>query len=215
MQVRPLPSTPPRRSSVERAPPSEGGSRTFESCRRDARKGSGRMRGPLAKRVRAIACVGSSPTPSSWWKRPGWMRSLSRKQVGVARPLGVRVAPLPLHAAVVQRSRRRALNPEAGVQFPVAVRQSMPGGPAARTSGCYPEDESSTPSLAAAARWPSIQAHGCRPWHGGESPSRASIAKRTWPSFNGTGPRRAMPGMRVRFPPATPRGVESTTAPPL
>ncbi len=29
------------------------------------------------------------------WKRSGWIRSLSRKQVGVARPLGVRVAPLP------------------------------------------------------------------------------------------------------------------------
>ena len=28
-------------------------------------------------------------------KRSGWIRSLSRKQVGVARPLGVRVAPLP------------------------------------------------------------------------------------------------------------------------
>ena len=35
--------------------------------------------------------------------------------------MGVRVAPLPLHAAIVQRTRRRALNPEAGVQLPVAV----------------------------------------------------------------------------------------------
>ena len=35
MQVRILPSTPTRRSSAERAPLSEGGDRTFESCRRD------------------------------------------------------------------------------------------------------------------------------------------------------------------------------------
>jgi hypothetical protein len=34
MQVRILPSTPTRRSSVVRAPPSDGGGRTFESCRR-------------------------------------------------------------------------------------------------------------------------------------------------------------------------------------
>lgn len=44
----------------------------------------------------------------------------------------------------------------------------------ARTSGCYPEDGSSTLSLAAIARWPRIQARGCRPRHGGEIPSRAS-----------------------------------------
>jgi hypothetical protein len=36
-------------------------------------------------------------------KRSGWIRSLSRKQVGVARPLGVRVAPLP-HSPRTRRS---------------------------------------------------------------------------------------------------------------
>ena len=106
-------------------------------------------------------------------------------------------------AAIVKRTRRRALNPEAGVRLPVAVRnpdKQMPGGPVARTSGCYPEDGSSTLSLAAIARWPRIQARGCRPRHGGESPSRAS---NTWSSSNGQGSRRAMPAMRVRLPPTT------------
>ena len=37
-----------------------------------------------------------SPLPLLPRKRPGWMRSLSRKQVRVSRHLGVRVAPLPL-----------------------------------------------------------------------------------------------------------------------
>ncbi len=37
------------------------------------------------------------------------------------RGMGVRLALLPLYAAMVQRSRHRALNPESGVRLPVAV----------------------------------------------------------------------------------------------
>jgi hypothetical protein len=62
-----------------RAPPSEGGGRTFESCRRG----------------HALVVQGASARP----------------RYGRGR----------LHAAVVQRTRRRALNPEAGVRLPVAV----------------------------------------------------------------------------------------------
>lgn len=84
-------------------------------------KGTGQMRSPLAKRVRVPSPCGCESRPFRPGKRSGQMRGLSRKQVGVARPLWVRVPPLPPHAAVVQRTRRRALNPEAGVRLPVAV----------------------------------------------------------------------------------------------
>ena len=84
-------------------------------------KGTGQMRSPLATRVRVASPCGCESRPFRSWKRSGQMRGLSRKQVGVARPLWVRVPPLPPHAAVVQRTRRRALNPEAGVRLPVAV----------------------------------------------------------------------------------------------
>ena len=127
-----------------RAPPSEGGGRTFESCRRgrlaghagrDAacgvdqwrrrgrqedqalvaqevervpgtdevvvripprapRKGSGQMRSPFARGYGSTALVGASPHP---------------------------FRPRSALAAMVERSRHRALNPEAGVRFPVAV----------------------------------------------------------------------------------------------
>ena len=109
-----------------RAPPSEGGGRTFESCRRGVMsmtgpcssasrarprygrgrwvrlpprapswKGTGQMRSPFATRVRVSSPCGCESRPFRSGKRSGQMRSLSRKQVGVARPLWVRVPPLP------------------------------------------------------------------------------------------------------------------------
>jgi hypothetical protein len=91
---------------VERAPPSEGGRRTFESCRRGRANpalGAAHGRDPAGSGARLLTGYGVtpvrvrvSPLPPLPRKRPGWMRSLSRKQVRVSRPLGVRVAPLPL-----------------------------------------------------------------------------------------------------------------------
>ncbi len=190
MQVRLLPSTPLVVAQRSRAPPSEGGGRTFESCRR----------GQL-----------------EIWKRPGWMRSLSRKQVGVA-PLGVRVAPLPprFPAAMVERSRRRALNPEAGVRFPVAVLSCNNNHRTQETCQVVerqdvrllPGRRGFEPLPGSTARWPRIEARGCKPRHGGESPSRASIAHRNEHStvvvVQRRGSRCATPVMRVRIPPTTP-----------
>jgi hypothetical protein len=59
------------------------------------RKGSGQMRSPLAKRVRVNSPCGCESRPVHSRKRSGQIRGLSRKQVGVARPLWVRVPPLP------------------------------------------------------------------------------------------------------------------------
>jgi hypothetical protein len=192
MQVRILPSTPPRRSSVVRAPPSEGGGRTFESCRR----------GP---------CTSSR-------KRPGRMRSLSRTQVGVA-PLGVRVAPLPPppHAAMVQRSRHRALNSEIGVRFPVAVLSCSSNNVAISVPG------SRTARRPAVTRKVGVRAPPWQPPPGGRGSRRTAADRVTGvkvppgrPSHTRThnlatqvvvvqrrGSRHATPGMRVRIPPAT------------
>ena len=66
--------------------------------------------------------------------------------------MGVRVAPLPPLAAMVERSRHRALNPEAGVRIPVAVPNAIEvhaRWSSGKTSGCYPESGGSSPSLAA------------------------------------------------------------------
>ena len=117
------------------------------------------------------------------------MRSLSRKQVGVRAALGrsSRPASATFHAAMVQRSRHRALNPEIGVRFPAAVRscssnhphnyESVPGSRAARHPAVTRKAGVRAPPWQHIARWPRIEAHGCKPCHGGESPSRASIAR--------------------------------------
>jgi hypothetical protein len=118
-----VPSVAPRRRGrMDEVPVYETGGCRFESCRRRHLVVAQRRerRPPKAEIARSNRADEAVHTP---WKRPGWMRSLSRTQVGVA-PLGVRVAPLPLnahHAAMVQRSRHRALNSEIGVRFPVAV----------------------------------------------------------------------------------------------
>ena len=84
---------PPRRSSVERAPPSEGERRTFDSCRRGRANpalGAAHGRDPAGSGARLLTGYGVtpvrvrvSPLPPLPRKRPGWMRSLSRKQVRV------------------------------------------------------------------------------------------------------------------------------------
>ena len=188
MQVRPLPSTPSRRSSGERAPPSEGGRRTFESCRRGRANpalGATHGRDPAGSGARLLTGYGVtpvrvrvSPLPPLPRKRPGWMRSLSRKQVRVSRPLGVRVAPLPLSPRSSSGHDAGFSSRKPGFDSPSRYATPLPGGPAARMSGCYPEDESSIPSLAAHIHVVVVQRRG---------------------------PRHATPAMGVRFPPTTPR----------
>ena len=101
------------------------------------------------------------------------MRSLSRKQVGACGPWAFESPRFRSH-----RDRQVVMTPGSHPgsrgSTPRRGTQSMPGGPVARTSGCYPEDERSTRSLAATARWPSIKVRGCKPRHAGESPARAS-----------------------------------------
>jgi hypothetical protein len=115
VQVRPLPST---RQTVHlavaqwiRAPPSEGGRRTFESCRRDQvrdRRSCPRSSARSSTSLVRTRLWARHP-PRAPRKRPGWMRTLSRKQVRVVRPVGVRVAPLPpLAAPNSPRQTRRA-----------------------------------------------------------------------------------------------------------
>ena len=58
-------------------------------------KGTGQMRSPPATRVRVASPCGCESRPFRSRKRSGQIRGLSRKQVGVARPLWVRVPPLP------------------------------------------------------------------------------------------------------------------------
>ena len=53
------------------------------------------------------------------------MRSLSRKQVRVGGPWAFESPRFRSLAAIVKWSRRRALNPEAGVRLPVAVRNDI------------------------------------------------------------------------------------------
>ena len=168
-----------RCSSGERAPPSEGGGRTFESCWRGkgiVGKGSGWMRGPVANRVRVDARAGSSPAPSATQEATRLDEEpVSKTGTGLT-ALGRSSRPASAHSprsssgydagfssqkpgfesrASDHAPLEERLGPEArpacfrGERSRYARTQSMPGGPAARTSGCYPEDEGSTPSLAA------------------------------------------------------------------
>jgi hypothetical protein len=138
-----------------RAPPSEGGGRAFESCRR-------------GQHAHALVAQEESTSPvrtRSWVRLPpraprkgtGQMRNPSATRARVVNPLWVRVPPLPPHAAKVERSRHRALKPEVGVRFPVAVpthetrvhTHTNARWSSGKTSGCYPEGGGSSPSLAA------------------------------------------------------------------
>jgi hypothetical protein len=83
----------------------------------------------------------------------------------------------PAHAAMVERSRRRALNPEAGVRLPVAV--LMPGSRAERRP--------------AVTRKAAVRS---RPWQLMSENAQVVVVQRR-------GSRCAIPRMRVRVPPAT------------
>ena len=104
-----------------RAPPSEGGGRTFESCRRGACQRSG----PCSSASQSASPVRTSRGCDSHRGLPRGRepaRSGACPEKGRGREAHVGASPpLPPHAAVVQRTRRRALNPEAGVRLPVAV----------------------------------------------------------------------------------------------
>ena len=83
-----------------RAPPSEGGGRTFESCRRGVMSGQALV----AQRVERVPgtdeVVGATPTEGSTWKGTGQMRSPFATRVRVDEPVWVRVPPLPLGEAI-------------------------------------------------------------------------------------------------------------------
>ena len=152
-------------------------------------KGTGQMRSPFAMRVRVASPCGCESRPFRSGKRSGQMRGLSRKQVGVVRPLGVRVPPLPPHAAIVERTRRRALNPEAGVRLPVAVLDARSSnrkdvGLLLRLWGFESSSGSGSPGGAGGANAARVD-------------SRASVVQRR-------GCEHATLVMRVRLPPATP-----------
>ena len=80
---------------------------------------------------------------------------------------------------------------------------TMPGSRAGRRPVVTRKAGVRAPPWQRNARWPRIQARGCRPRDGGESPSRASIAT-MWSSSKRRGCRHATPAMRVRVPPTTP-----------
>ena len=190
---------------MDKAPVYETGECRFDPCRRrSSRRSSVDESTALRRRGSHVRIV---PARRKHGKRSGWMRSLSRKQVGVVRPLGVRVAPLPLTcqlAAMVQWSRRRALNPETGVRLPVAVELTpMPGSRTARRPAVTRKVRVRVLPWQRNARWPRIQARGCKPRDEGEIPSRASIAHHVV-VVQRRGSRCATPGMRVRLPPTTP-----------
>ena len=186
-----VPSVAPRRRGrMEKAPVYETGECRFDPCRRRSSRRSSvdestalRRRGSHVRVVPARQAlvaqreehvpgtdevVGATPTEGSTWKRSGQMRGLSRKQVGVRGPCGCESHRF-LHAAVVQRTRRRALNPEAGVRLPVAVLRCQIVQPE-RTSDCYSDCGGSSPPLA--AHRPVAEDRGTRlqPRHGGEIP---------------------------------------------
>ena len=131
--------------------------------------------------------------PLPLWKRSGWIRSLSRKQVGVARPLGVRVAPLP-HSPRTRRS-EAVLGERDGAAESTMPRWSrgQDTGPSTRrpgfdspsryshTSTQMPEETKRSRARRAgrrsgvdSARWSSGKTSGCYPEGGGSNPSLAA-----------------------------------------
>lgn len=91
--------------------------------------------------------------------------------------MGVRVAPLPQHMPrwsngddAGPSTRSRGSTPRRGTQ--------MPGSRAVRRPAVTRKAGVRAPPWQRIARWPRIKARGCRPRHGGESPSRASMSIR-------------------------------------
>ena len=167
------------------------------------------------------------------WKRSGWIRSLSRKQVGVARPVGVRVpasalprwsrgqdtGPSTRRPGFVPRrgthtchtnARRRSgavlgeRDGEAESTCQVVERQDVRLLPGRR--GFEPLPGSTT------LGGRGVQARGCKPRDGGANPSRASIATSTpVVVVQRRGCRYATSVMRVRVPPTTRNNDRSNT----
>ena len=185
MQVRPLPSTRTALAVAQwtRAPPSEGGRRTFESCRRgppQALEAQPDEHVPGTDEV-----VGATPTEGSTEepnrKRPGWIRSLSRKQVRVleapgrsSRPASATHSPRSSSGQDAGPSTRRP-GFDSPSRYAIADARWSSGTDVRLLPGRREFDPLAGSAL---ARWPRIQARGCRPRHGGESPSRASISIR-------------------------------------
>ena len=108
-------------------------------------KGSGQMRSPLATRVRVDGPCGCESHHFRSWKRPGWMRSLSRKQVG-APALGRSSRP-------ASATPRWSNGDDAGPStrrpgFDSPSRYSMPDRPTGRTAVCSTAHGGSSPPLA-------------------------------------------------------------------
>ena len=210
---------PCRRGRMDQAPVYETGSRRFESCRRrQLVVAQWRERRP-PKAGTHVRIVPTRPPSRDLEATRLDEEPVPNTGRGCTLGRSSRPASATFHAAMVQRSRHRALNPEIGVRFPAAVRscssnhphnyESVPGSRAARHPAVTRKAGVRAPPWQHIARWPRIEAHGCKPCHGGESPSRASIA----PPHHRThhvvvvqrrGSRPATPGMRVRIPPATP-----------
>src|SRR3954452_826236 len=164
MQVRLLPSTPPRRSSAEQSaalrrrrshvrivPARPALADTPEETPLAA---SANGRGAASTEGQALVAQEAERVPGTdevvgATPPEGPTEGIRPDEEPVCyagtgrQPVWVRVPPLPQHAAMVERSRHRALNPEAGVRFPVAVRtQRMKTNArwsSGKTSGCYPE----------------------------------------------------------------------------
>ena len=209
---------------MEKAPVYETGECRFDPCRRRSARRSSvaarravRASGPCSSASQSTSPVRTRswvrvPPRAPSWKRSGQMRGLSRKQVGVARPLWVRVPPLPLPrtAAVVQRTRRRALNPEAGVRLPVAVLDARSSnrkdvGLLLRLWGF----ESSSGSASPGGRG---SRHAAATASRGESPSRASMSIRAHGSQTcGRRPTARMRARHARDAGSTPAGHTTPT----
>lgn len=157
-----------RRSSVERAPPSEGGRRTFESCRRGRPSpalGAAQGRDPAGSGARLLAGYGVTPVRV---RVSPFRRCRGSDPAGSGACLENRYGshgPWAFESPRFRSRRDRQVvmtpgsHPGSRGSTPRRGTQSMPGGPVARTSGCYPEDERSTRSLAATARWPRASRH--------------------------------------------------------
>jgi hypothetical protein len=102
---------------------------------------------PVPKTGRGREALGRSSRPASALAANETKRSRARR---AGRRSGVD------HAAMVERSRHRALNPEAGVRFPVAVLKHtpMPGGRAARRPAVTRKAGVRAPPWQHIARWP-------------------------------------------------------------
>ena len=201
VQVRILPSTPSRRSSAERAPPSEGGDRTFESCRRDhattmeatrpdeepvSNTGRGCTLGRSSRPASATHASRDGPTVTTPGPQLGDRGSTPRR--------GAQLQPQRSHKSMPgsRAARHPAVTRKAGVR--VSPWQPPPGGRGSRHT--------------AANRVTGVRVPPGRPSHHRTTATRVVVVQRR-------GSRCATPVMRVRIPPATPLLRNCPTVPRL